>query len=57
MLPFLFITIPVVSVGYWRAENMFFFQVAVLGAYQVVLVVKNLPGNAGDLRDVGWITE
>jgi len=57
MLPFLFITIPVVSVGYWRAENMFFFQVAFLGAYQVVLVVKNLPANAGDLRDVGLITE
>ena len=22
---------------------------------QVVLVVKNLPANAGDLRDMGWI--
>ena len=36
---------------------MFFFQVAFLGAYQVVLVVKNLPAKAGDLRDVGLITE
>ena len=25
------------------------------GAYQVVLGVKNLPANAGDLRDVGLI--
>ena len=26
-----------------------------LGASQVVLVVKNLPANAGDLRDTGLI--
>ena len=25
------------------------------GAFQVVLVVKNLPANAGDVRDVGLI--
>ena len=24
-------------------------------AYQVVLGVKTLPANAGDIRDVGWI--
>ena len=57
MLPFLFIAISVVSVSSWKAENMFFFQVAFLGAYQVALVVKNLPANAGDLRDVGLIPE
>ena len=26
-----------------------------LGASQVVLVIKNLPANAGDIRDVGLI--
>ena len=26
------------------------------GASQVALVVKNLPDNAGDLRDMGYIT-
>ena len=26
-----------------------------LRAYQLALVVKNLPGNAGDIRDVGSI--
>ena len=25
------------------------------GAFQVVLVVKNLPANAGDVRDMGLI--
>ena len=25
------------------------------GASQVALVVKNLPANAGDVRDAGWI--
>ena len=25
------------------------------GTSQVVLVVKNLPVNAGDIRDMGWI--
>ena len=25
------------------------------GASQVVLVIKNLPVNAGDIRDMGWI--
>ena len=24
-------------------------------AYQVALVVKNLPANAGEIRDAGWI--
>ena len=24
---------------------------------QVVLVVKNLPANAGDVRDMGWIPQ
>ena len=31
-----------------------------LGASQVALVVKNLPANAGDIRDIGsipWIGE
>ena len=28
-----------------------------LGAFQVVLVVKNRPANAGDIRDVGSISE
>ena len=27
------------------------------GASKVVLVVKNLSANAGDMRDVGWIPE
>ena len=27
----------------------------ICGAYQVVLVVKNLPANAEDIRDVGSI--
>jgi len=27
-----------------------------MGASQVVLVVKNLPANAGDIRDVGSIS-
>ena len=27
-----------------------------MGASQVVLVVKNLPANAGDIRDAGSIT-
>ena len=27
----------------------------ICGAYQVVLVVKNLPANAEDIRDVGLI--
>ena len=26
-----------------------------LRGFQVVLVVKNLPVNAGDIRDMGWI--
>ena len=29
----------------------------VIGASQLVLVVKNLPANAGDIRDVGLIPE
>ena len=37
----------------------FFFLIAsaipVLGASQVALVIKNLPANAGDTRDVGWV--
>ena len=29
--------------------------VGVGGASQVALVVKNLPANAGDIEDAGWI--
>ena len=25
------------------------------GAFQVALVVMNMPDNAGDIRDAGWI--
>ena len=32
-----------------------FFQWIIFWASQVVLVVKNLPANAADARDVGWI--
>ena len=27
----------------------------IAGASQVVLVIKNSPANAGDIRDTGWI--
>ena len=33
------------------------FIVTYYGASQVALVVKNLPANAGDLRDMGLIPE
>ena len=33
-----------------------YMYVAIWG-FQVVLVVKNLPANAGDIRDVGLILE
>ena len=29
----------------------------ITGASQVLLVVKNLPANTGDVRDTGWIPE
>ena len=29
----------------------------ITGASQVVLGVKNLPANTGDVRDAGWIPE
>ena len=32
-----------------------YYKVSVLKASQVVLVVKNLPANAGDMRDIGLI--
>ena len=39
---------------YLRSSDRAFFEVFV-GASQVVLVVKNLPANLGDIRDVGSI--
>ena len=36
-------------------EEGFESKLLALGASQVVLVVKNLPVNAGDIRDVDWI--
>ena len=30
-------------------------SMSMLVASQVMLVVKNLPGSAGDVRDAGWI--
>ena len=29
---------------------------ALIGASQVVIVVKNLPANAGDVRDIGSVS-
>ena len=43
-----------------RAQNQIAFERATLfwrWASQVALVVKNLPANAGDIRDVGLIQE
>ena len=37
-------------------EEGFESKLRALGASQVVLVVKNLPVNAGDIRDVGSIS-
>ena len=33
----------------------FYFPVGAKRASQVALVVKNLPANAGNVRDAGWI--
>ena len=30
-------------------------DISIIGASQVALVIKNLPANAGDIRDSGWI--
>ena len=39
---------------YFASSDRAFFEVFV-GASQVVLVVKNLPANSGDIRHVGLI--
>ena len=37
--------------------DLFMLDMCLYGASQVALVVKNLPANAGDLRDMGLIPE
>ena len=43
------------SVGRWGNKENFLEEEYLSWAFQVALVVKNLPANARDLRDVGWI--
>ena len=42
--------------SYGKQKTVIWNQIRILsGASQVVLVVKNLPANAGDARDMGLI--
>ena len=40
---------------FWLSSFYFLFPQPLTGASQVVLVIKNLPANVGDLRDTGLI--
>ena len=43
-----------VAKSWTRLSDMYIYiYISLLGASQVVLVVKNLPVNAGDIRDMG----
>ena len=46
---------PVLSEAIYIQYILQYISVALYWTSQVVLVVKNPPANAGDIRDAGWI--